>query len=370
MSALEISIIVPCEGREELVERLLGSLIICKASINESVEIIVVDSSVGAAREALEVCCRRYGARYIHGDRHVGRKRNQGARAASGRYLFFVDSDCEARPDILQQHLDSLRSMPHEVAGGSVGVTEFVGTASWVNRLAEASPFTLAFSFARQMPFCAWAMTSNLVVSKEAFERLGGFDENLPFRLDGDDLDFTWRVTLSGLLLKASPEAVVYHARDTWGRARAFASRIWRWGRVEHLLRLKHRALLRRQFPHIVFWAIWFGLISLGLGKPLGVHDIAGIKTLAGLLSVGVVLEQVLTRRRSGAGIWKMVPGLCASSALYRIASWRECVGRRRWLPPFRKLYFDDWHLRFDAETQAVSAWLVILSCALVIGIG
>jgi hypothetical protein len=273
-----------------------------------------------------------------------------------------MDSDCVARADLFTQHLQAVAEVPPAQTGGSVGITEFVGPRTWVNRLAEASPFATAFSFAKQMPFCSWATTSNVMVSRSVFESVGGFDETLPFTLGGDDLDLTWRITLSGMLLKAAPEAVVFHNRDTWASLRAFASRVWRWGRVEHHLRLKHRARLGSQFPPALFWMAVLAFVHL-LSRVIGWHRASGTSlVMLGTMTAAFVLEQCCKRIALPLRDWGLAPALFAIESLYRVGSWRESILRRRFAPPFRKIYFDPWHLRAETEMQAISAWGLLLA--------
>lgn len=362
-----VSVVTPCHGRQDLVGELLCSLSEARKSVMGVVEILIIDSSTSPSCEEIANACREHDATYLRGPKNVRQKRNLGCRSARGKYILFIDSDCVADSDLIINHLQAVRTIEPYRVGGSVGITQFVGKATWVNRLAEASPFTAAFRFAREMPYCSWATTSNLLVSREAFDAVGGFDETLPFTLGGDDLDLTWRIRLSGRLLKATPNAVVFHNRQTWSHLRSLLSRVWRWGRVEHHIRLKHRARLRRQFPPALFWVLAFLCSSLTcrfFGHPEGARFSA---VALAVLSLGFVTEHVWKRRSLERSEWMFLPLLVLLDGLYRLGSWRESA-RCLHLPPlFEKLYFDEWHLRAEVENQAVAAWALLASLVVAI---
>ncbi len=52
--------------------------------------------------------------------------------------------------------------------------------------------------------------TAGMLVRRRVFERLGGFDDNLP--IFGNDLDFGWRGASAGVRTVVVPQAVVFHA--------------------------------------------------------------------------------------------------------------------------------------------------------------
>ena len=53
--------------------------------------------------------------------------------------------------------------------------------------------------------------TINMAFRREAFERVGGFDESFQY---GSDIDFSWRLTRAGTRIRYVPDAVVVH---DWG---------------------------------------------------------------------------------------------------------------------------------------------------------
>lgn len=362
MVSPNVSIIIPCEGREALVERLLQTLERARSETPCPVEVILVDSSTGEARAILESYCERYGASYVEGPRNVRRKRNLGAKLAGGEILLFLDSDCAAKKDLINRHLAGYAATADGEIAGVVGITEFVGPETWVTRLAETSPFTDAFSFARNMPYVAWATASNVSFRRDIFWQTGGFDAQLPFKLGGDDLDLSWRITLAGYLLKAEPEAIVFHSRETWASLRAFTSRVWRWGRIEHHLKRKHSGRLKPLFPPLWIWAaLSFSLMAAS--SRYGPAELTRRLTAFGTFCLlGSAASELWNRRGLPLRRWPYIPGVLLIMGIYRAGAWFEMVYRRRIAHPFQKLYFDSWHLRAESESQAVAAWIVLLA--------
>ena len=99
---------------------------------------------------------------------------------------------------------------------------------------------------------------------------MGGFDKQLPFRLQGDDVDLGLRVTRLGQRLHCNPRAVVHHGVATWSK-KALAERAFRWGRTHyHLFRIfpERRTIAVPNMP--VVWAL---LAASGVAAWLAVQE-------------------------------------------------------------------------------------------------
>lgn len=358
-----LSVIVPTDGRCHLVERLLRSLEAARARFDERCETLVVDSSQGeeADRIAAASACRD-DVRYVPGPVNVRAKRNLAARLATGRWLLFVDSDCEADPELLVAHARSWAR--HVGAVGSVGITRFHGPHTLATRAAAASPFMDAFQFADSMTYIPWATMTNTVILRSAFQEAGGFDESLPFRLGGDDLDLTWRLTESGGLLLAAPEAVVLHTRETWTRPGSVVKRVWRWGRVDHHLMRKHAHLLRGTLPRPTVPTVLLFLALLAFLTPVRDHTSPVAFTLAGVVPI---TNAALLGRGSDHSLAARI-GAYALVRVFRVGTLFESLLRRQSPRPFREVFYDtpsfpgDVHLRSVLGYEARNAWVWTLT--------
>ncbi len=158
--------------------------------------------------------------------------RNAGAAAASGKVLAFTDDDCEPDREWLAR-LQPLFAAGEFAAAGGPNLPPKPN--SWEEAVVCAAPgapshVMLDDEEAEHLPGC------NLVITKAAFDAIGGFDPR--FQTAGDDVDFCWRLRDAGFRLGFVPGAFVWH----WRRPsiRAFLRQQIGYGRAEHLLLGKH----------------------------------------------------------------------------------------------------------------------------------
>jgi glycosyltransferase involved in cell wall biosynthesis len=130
--------------------------------------------------------------------------RNAGAEAARGSYLAFCDADDVVSDRWLENCVKALTE--HDFVAGAIdhdtinpGDTSVWHFRSHVDR----APIGLGF-----LPY---ALSSNLAVNRRAFEKVGGFPEDLdiPAGAAGEDIALSFRLQLGGYPLHFEPEAVV-----------------------------------------------------------------------------------------------------------------------------------------------------------------
>ena len=165
--------------------------------------------------------------------------RNAGAAAARGEIFAFTDDDCEPDREWLA------RLQPHFQQGkyAAVGGPNLPPSPrNWEEAVVCAAPGSpshvmLDDEEAEHLPGC------NLVVTRAAFEAIGGFD--LRFHTAGDDVDFCWRLRDAGFRLGFAPGAFVWH----WRRPSigAFLHQQLGYGHAERLLLAKHPARFTRR---------------------------------------------------------------------------------------------------------------------------
>ncbi len=129
--------------------------------------------------------------------------RNVGAAHGRHPWLLFIDADCDPAPDLLDAYFDPA---PSPEAGAVAGEVVGVGNGLFV-RYANARGM-LDQDANRRHPFRPTAVTANLLVRREAWQRLGGFQEGIR---SGGDGDFCWRLQASGWTLDYQPRASVRH---------------------------------------------------------------------------------------------------------------------------------------------------------------
>lgn len=264
MTALRgISAIVPCEGRVELVKRLLKSLQISREKFTHSCEVIIVDSSKNKDAEEIINYCKKWNASYVKGPLNVREKRNLGARNAKYEILLYIDSDCYVKDDILEQHWKIFSDNKDEKIGGVLGITIFIGKQNFICKVVQISELFKPFNFSTIGRYSDWGTCSNLSLLKDVFFKIGKFEEKFPFKLGGDDKDFTLRMKQAGYILKNNPNAIVWHTWETWSYPRQVLSRSFRWGRLEYYMMKRFPQYTYLAMPQFSFFSLFVSIISI-----------------------------------------------------------------------------------------------------------
>ncbi|KNB54325.1 glycosyltransferase family 2 protein [Streptomyces caatingaensis] len=146
--------------------------------------------------------------------------------------------------------------------------------------------------------------SAGMLVRRDVWEALGGFDARLP--LMRDDVDFCWRAHAAGHRVLVAPDAVLRHAEaasrerrpvDCAGRKPLSPHRVDKAGAVHTLLANTHGAAL----PYVLF-RIVLGTLLRVLGYLVGKAPGPALDELTGLGSVLLRPGRVLAARRRRAG--------------------------------------------------------------------
>lgn len=244
------SIVVPTHGRVDLVANLLHSLNQAQSVFEGGSEIILVDSSNGPSKAEIRLLSQKHRARYLRGKNHVAAKRNLGLRAASYDMVFFIDSDCRADLCVLQEHLRMHEEPAPNGAVGVLGVTEWCGKAGPVWRVLEqSSSMTAAFRFAAWFKEVPWGTCTNISFRREALLAVGGFDEQFPLRVYGEDVDLGLRLGKAGYRIVTNPKAMVSHERASMNTFWAALRKSMATGQADYHLGQRHPERLTLEFP-------------------------------------------------------------------------------------------------------------------------
>jgi GT2 family glycosyltransferase len=178
----QLSIVVPVRNDAKRLRTCLTSI----RSNAPSVKVYVIDNGStdgsGAMAEELGASVMRCP------DLRVGALRNRGCGMSSSEFIAFVDSDHEVTSDWLEQGLDILLQDESIVATGSHYLAPNNGT--WVQT-------TWAIHRLRGPERCDvdWLGAGNLFVRRDAFEKVGGFREDL---IAAEDVDLCHRLRQLG----------------------------------------------------------------------------------------------------------------------------------------------------------------------------
>ncbi|MDX2605912.1 glycosyltransferase [Streptomyces caniscabiei] len=142
--------------------------------------------------------------------------------------------------------------------------------------------------------------TAGMLIRRDVFEQLGGFDRRLP--LMRDDVDLCWRATAAGHRVLVAPEAVVRHAEassrerrtvDCVGRSAASPHMVDKAGAVYTLLVNSRTAQLPWVLLRIVLGTL-LRIVAYLVGKVPG----QAVDEIRGLLSVLLRPERIIAGRR------------------------------------------------------------------------
>ncbi|MCF1598452.1 glycosyltransferase family 2 protein [Streptomyces muensis] len=236
------------------------------------------------------------------------------------QWLWLLHDDCAPEPDALAQLLRVVEN-EHELGRDDVAV---VGPKlrGWYDRrqLLEVG-VTIADSGRRwtgldrreqdqgqhdHVRSVLSVSTAGMLIRRDVFEQLGGFDRRLP--LMRDDVDLCWRATAAGHRVLIAPEAVVRHAEassrerrtvDCVGRTAASPHKVDKAGAVYTLLVNTRTAALPWVLLRLVLGTVLRTLAYL-VGKVPG----QALDEIRGLVGTLLRPERIIAgRRRRGSPV-------------------------------------------------------------------
>ncbi|MDR3458991.1 MAG: glycosyltransferase family 2 protein [Verrucomicrobiae bacterium] len=223
-----ISVIVPTYNREHCVRASLDSVL---AQTFKDYELIVVDD--GSQDGTVEIL-KSYGDKIrliCQKNAGAGAARNTAIRAAQGKYIAFLDSDDQWRPEKLEVQMKYIAQY-----GAKVCYSRCVGENGEPLRDIEEVTATLkepgVYRVADPVEFCSRARChpylQSMVLEKELFNAAGLFDQALH---TGDDTLWVFRLSyLTDCLYIDRPMTVIYRGSDnslTYDLRPAAAEKRW-----------------------------------------------------------------------------------------------------------------------------------------------
>ncbi|MEM2027510.1 MAG: glycosyltransferase [Candidatus Bathyarchaeia archaeon] len=182
---LGVSVVIPTLQEGKYIGRLLSKIV----SADPSVEIIVVDG--GSTDGTAEIARRFTDKVYVLNRRGIGRARNYGALKAKGDVIIFMDADVEPPPDFVDKVLSAFKD--RSVVGATCKIMPGVSDAS-------LKAFFIFYNLLLRLLSHVKPHSRGefLAVRREAFLKVGGFDERLPCL---EDHDLAFRLSRVGRIL-------------------------------------------------------------------------------------------------------------------------------------------------------------------------
>ncbi len=201
-----VSIIIPHYNDLENMRNCLA-LLAAQTMPTDLYEIVVADNNSKCGIEAVKDVCgsqARVVAAPVQG---AAEARNAAVRASRGTILAFIDSDCRARPQWLEEGVKALESS--DIIGGQVEV-DYEDPAHPTG--VEAFEKVFAFNFKKYIEKDKYSGTGNMFVLRSNFDKIGDFRSGV-----SEDREWGNRAVDKGFTLKYAPSVIVSHpARRNW----------------------------------------------------------------------------------------------------------------------------------------------------------
>ena len=250
-----VSVVIPFRDEPRFLRTCVDS--IGRTSGNDRVELVLVDngSTDLETQTLMERLETRSDVRLLHDARpfNWARLSNDGARAARGDLLIFLNNDIEARTEGWIAALRTQALRPDVAAVGARllypdGRLQHCGIALGLSGAAGHPLSGLApghdgyLQMARVTRECSAVTGACLAVRRDVFEELDGFDEELGVELN--DVDFCLRGWVAGYRTLYEPTAeLVHHESPSRGTAGGVGDIVRFLDRWEHLIRQGDRYL-------------------------------------------------------------------------------------------------------------------------------
>jgi len=199
---MRISVVIPAFNEQNCLGQTLDALRAAIEQCTVPVDVIVVDNE---SRDDTAKIARDAGATVVQETVHnVARVRNTGAHAASGDVLVFLDADVLVPPHFVARVVEQM-SAP-DCCGGAADVSHQPSS-----KIVRA--YLLGWRVLGRM--LGMAQGAAQFCRREAYERLGGYNESLYM---GEDVDFYWRLRKLGSVAFLRDVQVVASPRrfDRW----------------------------------------------------------------------------------------------------------------------------------------------------------
>ena len=144
--------------------------------------------------------------------------RNTGAAIAKGEWVCFMDDDAVATPNYVENILKHIQNKPDAVGFGGRIIPKYIpsepkGMSYYVSSLVgnfDYAPIACAFENGK------YPLESNMIVKKSVYDKIGGFNVNLPgvvgtLRIGGEGKELFYKILALGHIIYYDPAICVHH---------------------------------------------------------------------------------------------------------------------------------------------------------------
>jgi GT2 family glycosyltransferase len=304
----ELTIIIPTKDRRVILSQLLDSIKQLAAIDRVLPEIIVADNnSQDDTYEYLTATAGRFPTRLrplrvLRAGKSAAI--NDAVEMATGNVLAFLDDDVIVDKAWLTSVEEFFQTAQYDAAQGTVRLQSPAGDDLEVQRLNQRYRTIPMVEYKSSLKEVRSLNGSNFFLRRDAFDRIGGFDERLGPGASGtsEDVEFAYRLRRWGIGIGLASNAIAYHYVD---RNRLnedyFKERHWQQGKSRLVMhdhgRMQIGCNLVHAYARYAYYTLWSNERKRYRSKGRIYHYLAMMDTK---LKRSSVLEKTLIRSAKG----------------------------------------------------------------------
>jgi len=219
---MQLSIVICSYNRASYISDALDSLYMQTIGLNAFEAIIVDNNSTDNTAEVFS----QWRAAHTNGsftyitetNQGASFARNTGAAVAKGQWLCFMDDDAVATPNYVENILKHIETKPDAVGFGGRIIPKYIPSEpKWMSYYVSS----LVGNFDYAPTACAfengkYPLESNMIVRKDVYDRIGGFNTALPgvvgtLRIGGEGKELFYKILALGHTIYYDPAICVHH---------------------------------------------------------------------------------------------------------------------------------------------------------------
>lgn len=265
---MKFSIIIPAKNEEANIGHCLDSILGVDFDRSQY-EVIVIDN--GSSDRTPSIAREKGAMVHEKPELTIAAMRNFGARVARGEVLAFLDADCTVPASWLSE---ASRYLSHSDVVCFGSPPTIPRDATWVQK----SWFRVRCK-SRQVEDVQWLESMNMFVRREAFDAVGGFNEDL---VTCEDYDLSLRLAKRGRIVSDGRIVAVHHGEAATVK-QFFRKELWRG--TSNLTGIRSHGFSWKELPSVLFPLVYLLCLSaVFLWLPAGIFVGRGVIDLALLL--------------------------------------------------------------------------------------